>query len=259
MARRKTTFIYNRVLKKADYKEFGIKQRKQWEVAMALKTLRELGAASPDALLLGVGAGRERTTFELANERDCRQVLATDIYNNPGAWAGWHGREFIETPAKFAPDGVEYDLGRILVRDADMCELPFPDGVFDGVFSSGSIEHVGTEGQPDYAAIACAASEIGRVVKTGGIISLSTEWKLSGDGWGWAHVRLFDEELLMKHIVEPSGCELVDKPDWSFDASDETPVNLSSIVKGAKMPEYEYHLQEHQFTFTSVHLALRKV
>lgn len=73
MPRRKeasTSFAYNRVLHRGDYTLFGVTNRKGWEIQMALKTLRELGAAHPNAIILGVGAATEPTIYELANERD---------------------------------------------------------------------------------------------------------------------------------------------------------------------------------------------
>lgn len=261
MARRKKTsgngttnsINYNRILHKSDYEVFGIANRKGWEVNMALKTLRELSAVHADALILGVGAAKEPTIFHLSNE--VKFVFATDMYLNMGDWSGWAGKNFLTNPARYA-DGVPCDPQRIIPQHVDMTRIPYPDNTFDGVFSSGSIEHVGTNGKPDYSAIAQAAREIGRVVKPGGIISLSTEWKLSGDGWGWANVVLFDEETLMKYIVEPSGCELVDEPDFSFDGDMAHAVTIPQMISG-QVP-MEYVLREGQFVFSSVHLALRK-
>lgn len=245
---------FNRVLHKSDYEVFGVANRKGWEIAMSLKALRELGAVHENALILGVGAAVEPTIFHLSNE--VKFVVATDLYLDMGAWVKWAGKDFLMNPAQYA-DGVSCNPQRIIPQHVDMTHIPYPDNTFDGVFSSGSIEHVGTNGKPDYQAIAQAAREIGRVVKPGGIISLSTEWKLSGDGWGWANVVLFDEETLMKYIVEPSGCELVDEPDWNFDGRLEDAVTITQVVSG-QVP-VEYVLREGQFVFSSVHLALRKV
>lgn len=247
--------IYNRVLHLSDYQAFGVKYRKDWEVAISLKTLREFGAVRPDALILGVGAGKEPTIYELSNE--VRFVFATDLYLDMKAWGNF-GPEYLACPADFAPEGVRFDAQRIIPQHVDMTNMPYPDDTFDGVFSSGSIEHVGTNGAPNYDAIRAAAREIGRVVKPGGIISLSTEWKLAGEGWGFDNVVLFDEALIMKYIVEPSGCELVDEPDWSFDGDMNHAVDLSLRVAGF-MPDVEYVLREGQFIFTSVHVALRRV
>jgi SAM-dependent methyltransferase len=258
MAKRKSSyspsgFNYNRVLHRADYTLFNVANRKGWEVAMSLKALRDLGAAHSEAMILGVGAAKEPTIFHLSNE--VKLVFATDLYLDMGAWAGWAGKDFLMNPAKYA-GGILCDPQRIIPQHMDMTKLYYLDNIFDGVFSSGSIEHVNTNGKPDYGAIAQAAREIGRVVKPGGIVSLSTEWKLQGDGWGWDNVVLFDEETLMKYIVEPSGCELVDEPDFSFDGDIADAVTITQVVSG-KVP-VEYVLREGQFVFTSIHICLRK-
>lgn len=266
MARRKrksstkkpTSFSYNRVLKLSDFDSLGVNTRKDWEVAMALKTLREQGITSPDAIILGVGAAKERTVFELANGKDCRFVIPSDLYFNMGAWADWAGTEFVKHPGLHVPDGIECDHWRILPRHADMCNLPFPDNSIDGIFSSGSIEHVGKAGIFDGDAIAQAAREIGRVLRPGGVASISTEWKIWGDGWGWSHVRLFDEYDLMKYIVGPSGLEMIDELDDTFDGDFDDAMSLPDYVQGRVSEEDFGLISDHDFLFTSVHVALRK-
>ena len=259
MARTKKQSInYNRVLKIGDFDNLDmyIQNRKSWEIAMAIRTLRDHGATSPDAILLGVGAAKERTIFELANENDCRFIIPSDLYFNMGVWHGWADPKFVQYPGLSVPDGIECDHWRILPRHADMTALPFPDNSIDGIFSSGSIEHVGQEGIFDKEAIKKAASEIGRVVKPGGIVSLSTEWKISGDGWGFGHVRLFDEETIQECIIEASGLELIDEPDWSVDDSTDV-IALADIVSGISDNGYGT-ISHNDFVFTSVHLALKK-
>lgn len=259
----KSSLSYNRVLKLSDFDKLDmyIRNRKSWEIAMALKTLRELGATSPDAIILGVGAAKERTIFELANENDCRFVIPSDLYFNMGVWKDWAGPDFVQFPGAHVPEDIDADPWRILPRNADMTMLPIPDNNVDGIFSSGSIEHVGQKDIFDGEAIAKAASEIGRVLRPGGIASLSTEWKISGNGWGFGHVRLFDEDTIQKYIIEPSGLELVDKPDWSMEETE--PISLMEIVKGKSDVGFGYishtsPVDGVEYIFTSVHLALRK-
>jgi SAM-dependent methyltransferase len=256
-------FSFNRVLKSADYELFGVNTRKEWEVRMALDTLRNFGATSPEAWLLGVGAGREETIYHLANEKDSRFVFATDLYADAGVWektAG--GVDFLRDPMQFSR-GIECDPRRIVPRHADMCDLPFEDNMFDGIFSSGSIEHVGKAGTADWDAISKAAKEIGRVLKPGGVASISTEWRMVGDGWGWGHVRLFDMDTLYKYVIEPSGLELIDMLDTAFDGDLDKHVVLGDLVRGTAKEDGHTlikggHESGNVFIFTSVHLALRK-
>ena len=243
---------YNRVLSAEDYESMGVTSRKAWEVTMALNTLRDLGAVHDEAVILGAGAGHEATIYHLSNE--VKQVVATDLYDSPGMWKGTAQRGMLTDPAAFAPDGVDYDLRRIVVQHMDMTDLRYPDNTFDGVFSSGSIEHVGS-----FDDVAKAASELGRVLKPGGILSLSTEWKLSGEGDGWPGVLLFDYWQLLKYIIEPSGCEMVDALRLDVpEAMLEGGYPLEEIVRTGRRPAVETVIDHKGYLFTSVHVALRK-
>lgn len=256
MARRKKkttepTINYNRVLKHADYETLGISNRKEWEIEMALRSLRDNGAVHEDAQILGVGAAKEATIFHLSNE--VKWVFASDMYLNPGMWAEWLPQKFMVRPGDYCPDDLDCRAGRIIVQHADMRKLPYEDNTFDGVFSSSSIEHVGSMGD-----IAKAASEIGRVVKPGGIISLSTEWKLSGEGEGVGHVKMMDEGTLKRYIIDATGCELIDDLDMTFDRPLQEAHSQELWVKTRQRPEIDTHLYLKQYIFTSVHIALRK-
>lgn len=219
---------------------------------MALRTLRDLGAVHADAEILGAGAGKEATIYHLSSE--VKRVYATDLYHQPGIWAKEAAGDMLVAPGKFAPGGVDYDLQRILVQHMDMRELHYPDNTFDGIFSSGSIEHIG-----DFSDVARAAAELGRVLKPGGILSLSTEWKLSGQGSGWPGVLLFDEASLMQYIVAPSGCEMVDKLRTAVPESMMLEgYSLETIVRTGVRPEVEAVIKHQDYLFTSVHIALKK-
>ena len=255
---RKSEFIYNRLASVDGYNGFGISYRKDWEIEMALKTLHDLGGAHPNANILGVGAGTERTIFELANAQSSALVTATDIYNEPGVWAGWHGAKFLQNPHKFAPVGLPYDPARVAAMHVDMCDMPYEDEVYDAVFSSGSIEHVGKSGIFDTDAISAAAREIGRVLKKGGIASISTEFKVSGEGWGFGHVRLFSKEDILRYIVEPSGLELVGEVDWEYHGDLGDFVELVDAVNNPKAEEMKPLLRHDGFLFTSIHIVMRK-
>lgn len=254
---------YNTVLNVSDYAALGngtpLVNRKQWETAMARRTLEDFGAVRPDAWVLGVGAGRERLIYELSAR--VAWVFATDIYLAPGRWHEWHDAQMLIDPAAhagaFAAD-VAYDDRRIIPLHMDGRRLRFPDNTFDGVFSSGSIEHFGEQELfPQWEAVERAAREIGRVLKPGGIASLSTEYKIAGGGWGFDIVRCLDADDLMRHIVEPSGLELVDALQTDVDTVTRgTAFPMHGYSSGA--PDVEAVITYGEYVFTSVHLALRK-
>ena len=247
---------YNKVMSVSDYKDLVRHEpplhRKEWEIEMALATLRDHGATGPDKIILGAGAGHEATIYHLSNEVE--KVVATDLYLNPGIWGAFAVTELMDNPAKFAPPGVKFNAEAIVVEHADMCNLQYADDSFDGIFSSGSIEHVGTLDD-----VARAAKELGRVLKPGGVLSLSTEFLISGKGYGWPGVLLLNREQLMDYIVMPSGCEMIDELVEVVDEDTlKTVWPLDRIVLQNRRPDLEAVLSHGPFTFTSVHLALIK-
>ncbi len=241
----------------------GVADSKQWEIAMAVRAFRDHGALRPDARFLGIGAGTEITTFYLS--RHVHQVVATDIYAGAGPWADVAPSGFLVSPGEFA-DHITCEPRRILPLHQDARALDLPDDEFEGVYSSGSIEHFGS-----LPYVASAAYEIGRVLKPGGVAAIATEFKVAGppDGDGWdPFVILFSREKLKHWIVEASGLEPVDELDTSL--SDETlsvQRDLSSFLSATKRITHPAHkigiypnlvLYHEGYLFCSVHLALRK-
>lgn len=251
---------YNKIVSVNDYAELiGHKppiKRKEWEIAMALKTLRDHGVVHGNAEILGAGAGHEATIYHLSNE--VKRIFATDRYLNPGEWQKQAAAVMLSNPGNMAQDvwdnDIPHDPQRIVTQHMDMKRLLYADESFDGVFSSGSIEHVGTLDD-----VATAAAELGRVLKPGGVLSISTEFKISGDGNGFHNVLLLDFNDIMKYIVQPSGCEMVD--DLVPEVDDDTLASaweLDEIVQHDKRPDVEAVLRHGHYLFTSVHLALKK-
>ncbi len=245
----------------------GAEHRKDWEVAMAVRTLRELGALHRDATILGVAAGAEDTSFFLT--REAKQVFATDRYLASGDWEPTAPLSMLIQAQDVAP--YEFESNRLVVQHMDGRYLNYPDDTFDGIYSSGSIEHFG-----DLDDVASAAYEMGRVLKPGGVLTLSTEIRLGGPpgGIGWPGLTLlFSIENLQRFIVDASGLEPVDELD--SDVSDETlsvrrdltlaiTQHLAATSAGEQREEYaawdfpHIVLVHEGYVFTSVHLALRK-
>ena len=247
----------------------GAEYRKYWEIAMSVRALRDHGALRPDAVLLGVGAGTEVTLFYLTNH--ARQVFATDLYLDSGVWGKYAPGFMLIEPERVAP--YPFERQRLVVQHMDGRRLEYPDDTFDGIFSSGSIEHFG-----DFTDVAHAAYEMGRVLKPGGVATLSTEYLLRGrrNGSGWNGLRFFSRENLLRYVVEASGLELVDELDTRV-----SPETMKSAYKSStfardlrkqasrqgKYPRvgevvwsrYPHLVLTHRgYVFCSVHLTLRK-
>jgi len=247
----------------------GAEYRKYWEIGMTVRALRHFGVLRRDASILGVAAGTETTIFYLTNYAGL--VYATDLYMNPGVWGQFAPGFMLHEPEKVTP--YEFERERLIVQHMDGRLLHYPDNTFDGIFSSSSIEHFG-----DLDLIANSAYEMGRVLKPGGVLTLSTEFKIAGPpgGHGWPGLAIFTREDLLRYIVEASGLEIVDELDTSVsDATLESKRDL--LLFGAELAAsaeqqglyprvgeviwstYPHIVLVHQgYVFTSVHLTLRK-
>jgi glycosyltransferase involved in cell wall biosynthesis/SAM-dependent methyltransferase len=233
----------------------GYEDRKQWEIAMAVRAFRDSGVLRRDATILGVGAGTERTLFYLTEK--VGTVIATDLYLSPGRWGTEAPAAMLVEPERFSK--YPFDRSHLTVQHMDGRLLDLPDGSVDAVFSSSSIEHFG-----DWTSVAASAYEMGRVLKPGGVMSLATELLIAGpsNAEGWEGVLLFDQDKLRRYIVEASGLEPVDPLDTTV--SDPTlatrrslATSLDEIRDGHR---YLPHLVlEHGGqVFGSVHMVLRK-
>jgi SAM-dependent methyltransferase len=229
----------------------GNELAKAWEVTQAVRGLKDHGALREDAELLGVGAGFEHTVFYLTNF--VRRVFATDLYASNDQWAEADAGMMID-PARFAPAGTPWKPERLVVQHMDALALRYEDNSFDGIFSCGSIEHFGS-----LENVAQAAREMGRVLKPGGVLALSTEFRISGpEGLGIPGAILFTREMVEQHIIAASGLVPVD--DLQTVTSDETleqayPL-LNAIEHGVRVPSVA--LTHEGYTWVSIALCLRK-
>jgi FkbM family methyltransferase len=249
----------------------GYEYRKDWEVAMAVRTLGDHGVLRPDARVLGVAAGTEDTVFYLT--RHVGEVVAIDRYREPGTWAATAPPMMLVNPCRLAP--FAFRTERLTVQHMDARILDYPDESFDGIFSSGSIEHFG-----DVETIAAAAYEMGRVLKPGGVLTLSTELLLSCDARGaGSHLPgtfLLSPSELLRYIVAASGLEPIDELDlsvshWTLGTSRnithavvERDARLTAQPVGTGGRDWAMWDMPHivmewgDKRFTSVHLALRR-
>lgn len=226
------------------------KHRKYWEVAQATRALAELGVAHERADLLGVAAGREATIFWATNH--ARRVVATDLYLVPGAWEETAPSSMLVDPGAHA--SCDWDEDRLQVEHMDARQLRFEDESFDGVFCTSSIEHFG-----GHLAALRAASEMWRVLKPGGIASISTEYRLEGPRRSLPGTMLFDIGAINDLIVSRFAWELVEPLDFEISTATLATTTQLDDAFAYRYPEAPHIVLRHgDYLFTSVHLALRK-
>lgn len=226
--------------------------RKWWEAVMALRAMTEFGVMRPDARVLGMGAGQEPLVFWLTA---FVEVHATDLYADGKSWAHSAPPAMLvdPQPPDHPPLRDRYNRRRLIVQHMDARDLRYPDNTFDATFSSSSIEHV----EGELPGIAQAARELGRVLKPGGILTLATEFRLDPPGNGWPGTFVFLPETLQEWIVEPSGCEWVDTPDYACSpATRATEQTLDHALYQGGWPHVVINYQG--CVFTSVFITLRK-
>jgi SAM-dependent methyltransferase len=240
----------------------GHEWRKHWENSMAvLAMLREL-PPERRRLALGVGAGTEATSFYLTHH--FRFVFATDLYARFTQWKEWAPWNMLFQP-EFYAQSTPFLRNRLVVQNMDARRIEHEDETFDFVYSSSSIEHVGLRDE-----IQQAAREMGRVLKPGGVMAISTEICVEGrPGWLNGATLVLSPADIRELIIAPSGCEPVDGP--CFLISETT---LSSPVLHDEN-EREYGRLRHNMQkgfshypqlvlcqegrcWTSYHLALKK-
>jgi hypothetical protein len=114
-----------------------------------------------------------------------------------------------------------------------------------------------------------------RVLKPGGIASISTEFRLAGSGPGLPNVLMFDEAQVRGLIIGAADWEPISPPDFSVSGPTlRTELALSAAARDLRSHvrahgEIIFHkltwstyphlvLREGEYLWTSIHLALRK-
>jgi SAM-dependent methyltransferase len=243
----------------------GYEYRKYWEVAMAIRAFDKGGLLDGTRTFLGVGAGNEPTIFHLT--RFAKHVLATDLYDEPG-WEESANVSMLTDPGSHWP--FEWNPATLTVRNMDALSLELADESVSGVFSSSSVEHFG-----DRDAVRRSIDEAYRVLEPGGILSVSSEFRISGAGPGIPGALLFDEGDIADifvggrdwSLMEPfdpiiSQATIATQQDFETVVADQdTSVDQ---VGGLWTHHVQYAVYPHLVLrhlgrrFTSFHLALRK-
>jgi SAM-dependent methyltransferase len=235
---------------------------------MAVGSLEAAGVLRRDAEILGVGAGNEPTLFHLTGR--VGRVFATDLYLANEGWEDSANVSMLSHPERHWPPNTSWEPRRLVVQHMDALELRYEDATFDGVFSSSSIEHFGTATE-----VHQALAEIHRVLKPGGVVSISTEYRLAGPAPGLPGVLMFDGDEVREVFIEAFDWEPIGPVEFRVsDASLATAqalVDLSSEVRAhvERRGFIEFHhldwntyphvvLRHEDLLWTSMHLALRK-
>ncbi|MBX6314123.1 MAG: class I SAM-dependent methyltransferase [Isosphaeraceae bacterium] len=244
----------------------GREYRKHWEVALAVKTLTDLGAVRDDAEILGVGAGNEPTLFWLTNR--VRRVFATDRYLIGDDWTTAVQGAMLVDPARHWPSA--WNPRRLVVQHMNPLDLRFENNSIDGIFTCDTIEHL-----PRALDVRRAMAEMYRVLKPGGVLSLATQFRLTGPAPGMPGTLLFNEDELHEKILGGQPWELAEP----FDPAISEATLATAVDFHEATAEVDQHLRAYgqllhhrlewsryphlvlraeAWTWTSAHLALRK-
>ncbi len=228
-----------------------LKNRKTWEIAMAMLSFKKMGVLdNPNAEVLGIGAAKEETISMLSNR--VKRVFATDIYLDGGSWQHWYEKELLVDARPYM--GENYNHKKVVWQHVDGTDLPYEDNSFDAVFSCSSLEHFGDE-----KAIRKAIEEAHRVLKPGGVAAISTEYRISGEGDGFANVQLFDRDRLDRVWLDGINWKPVDYLDEELDDTDFIDFERSIHDRDyQKIAHPHIKLDNYTYKWTSVHLTLVK-
>lgn len=242
----------------------GTEYRKHWEVAQAARALTAGGALTPISDVVGIGAGNEPTVFWLTNH--VGRVFASDLYLDEG-WEESANASMLTNPR--ASWFGQWNPRRLVTQHMDGRNLRYEDNSFDGAFSSSSIEHFG-----EIDDVVVAVQEVFRVLKPGGIFSVSTEFRLSGPPPGLPGVLMFDRSELESVVIGAAPWELPGSVRWDPPGRDTPIVSFEAAAAAVRAhvgrfgelvwseldwPEYPHVVLFHgELVWTSVHLALRK-
>jgi SAM-dependent methyltransferase len=243
----------------------GREWRKHWEIAMAMRTFARAGLLDGRHDFLGVGAGNEPTIFLLT--RHARRVVATDLYLEPG-WEESANTSMLTDPGWHWP--FAWHPERLRVAHMNALDLRFPAESFHAIFSSSSIEHVGGR-----RSIARSLDEMYRVLAPGGILSISSEYRIAGPPPGIPGVAMFDAQDIDELFVAEREWSLLDPFNDSISPStletvadfatvnddqrrqvDELGGHYTHLLEFASYPHIVLSRPPH--VFTSFHVALRK-
>jgi SAM-dependent methyltransferase len=173
--------------------------RRSWEWANAVVAMRRFSKLNNNSKAIGIASSTEPLLFYLAN--NVNHVYATDLYDS-NRYIDTPS-DFPENPKKYVPFPYKEDALTVLRMDAT--NLEFPSDTFDIAFSISSIEHFGGK---NHSGALRSLKEVERVLKTGGIAVITTEYILNDkDHHEFFNRRTIYDDLINKlqklQLVEP--------------------------------------------------------
>jgi ubiquinone/menaquinone biosynthesis C-methylase UbiE len=216
-------------------RERGLIHRKDWEWAMSVVAMRRLGKLNKNSTALGVGAGKEILLFYLANHLE--HVYATDLY--AGDWTKvWAPPDMIKNAKRYAP--FEYNESALTVMRMDSTKLEFPSETFDIAFSISSIEHFG--GNNHLGALQ-SLKEIERVLKRGGIATITTEYILNDKEAPGLQNQFFNRRTIYSNLIDKlEGLQLVEPLDLSI-----TPNTLDTVMDARDGVKWDTNIFSYEY------------
>lgn len=228
----------------------SIIHRKYWEWSMGILASAMSGLLSPEAMVLGVGAGHEIPIFFFT--KFAKWVFATDIYGKSKFKHHEADEVMMLMPEIFAP--FPFRREKLIVEFMDMLNLRLPDNSIDILFCFSSIEHL-----PSLKDKKKAFSEILRVVKPGGLIIITTEYIIDQIKKGTSsQVEAFSREEIEEVFLSHKDTLPIDTIDYSL--SEKTFKTLQPFSpNGLPDPALPHIiLQNQNIIFTSIFLDFCK-
>ncbi|MCR9138516.1 MAG: class I SAM-dependent methyltransferase [Alphaproteobacteria bacterium] len=236
-----------------------------WQDAMSLRVFDQFGLFElPGRLVAGIGAGMGDLAFQMASQGAV--VVAADRYLDATPLSAYAPADMLVRPEGYS--NRTYPRGGVMPLHADPRALALPSGFFDAVYAANVLEHLSSAEE-----VQAAAVEIGRVLKPGGIASISTEFLLQAPEratWSRGNWQLFSPELIESTIVTPSGLAFVDR-EYETQPSELTFAGKRILtdfaeqsrsfkdLKAARNLHPNLVMYHDGFLFCSIHITLQKL
>ena len=226
-------------------RERGLIHSKDWEWAMSVIAMRRSGKLNENSTALGVGVGKEILLFYLANHLG--HVFATDLY--AGEWSKiWAPPDMIKNAIKYAP--FEYKENTLTVMRMDSTKLEFSLETFDIAFSISSVEHF--RGNNHSGALQCL-KEIERVLKRGGIATVTTEYILNDKEAPDLQNQFFNKKTICSDLIDKLGeLQLVEPLDLGM-----SPNPLDTVMEVGDGVKWDTNVFSYEYKKTHPLIVLR--